>query len=398
MSVMDLANRMQGEMVRIRRHLHMNPELSFQERETSQLVRDELDKRGIPWVMAGEYGVVATIEGSQPGGMVALRADMDALPVHEANEGLDYASRRPGVMHACGHDAHTAMLIGAADVLMQSRDRIRGTVKLCFQQAEEVGGGAREIVAELKKHPVDSVFGIHLWSQIPTGLVSVQAGPRMAAGDLLTVTVHGTGCHGASPHEGADPIIAAAAFVQAVAAMMTRRVNATYPSVVTFGSIHGGDAGNVIPDEVTLKGSIRTTNNTIRKQLHEAIRTTAEGLSAVWNCRIAVDIRLGVDACINDPHCSQIATEAVTTLAGAGRLTDYQMLMASENFGDYLSEYPGVFALVGVGDQGLGTDFSHHHPRFNIDEAQLPLGAALHAQYAIGYLQDRASNHPPRDG
>lgn len=397
MSTLELAKDRHDDMIRIRRHLHMHPELSFKESKTSKLVQGELDKLGIPYVIAGDYGVVATIEGEQPGGVIALRADMDALPVQELNEGLGYESRTPGVMHACGHDGHTAMLIGAADVLMRSRDQIKGTVKLCFQQAEEVGGGSREILAELKKHDVDSVFGIHLWSQVPTGRVSVEPGPRMAAGDGLEIVVKGVGCHGASPHEGADPIIAAAALVQNIAAMMTRELNVAHPAVVTFGSIHGGDAGNVIPDQVKLKGSIRNTNYDVRNQLHEAIRRVARGTAETFRCEIEVNILKGVNACINDSHCSAIAAEAVTDLVGADRLIDYNMLMPSENFGDYLAEYPGVFAFVGTGDAALGTDYPHHHPRFNIDEAQLALGAALHAQYAIGYLRDAASNRPPSD-
>lgn len=396
MSIAEYARACHDDMVRIRRHLHMYPELSFQERETAALVCAELEKLGVPYVMVGEHGIVAIIEGDHPGGAVALRADMDALPVQEMNENLGYESRRPGVMHACGHDGHTAMLIGAAQVLARARDQIKGKVLLCFQQAEEVGGGTAEILEELRKHPVGSVFGIHLWSQVPSGRVSVQAGPRMAAGDAVVVTVTGQGCHGASAHEGADPIMAACALVQNIAAMMTREINVTSPSVVTFGSIHGGDAGNVIPDRVQLKGTVRATDNAIRHQIHQALHRVAQGTGAVYRCDIEVEIQRGVNACINDPHCSAIASEALAKIAGPDAAIDYPMLMASENFGDLLADYPGVFAFVGSGDAGLGTDFPHHHPRFNIDERQLALGAALHAQYAIDFLRDRAANTPPK--
>jgi amidohydrolase len=386
MDTLALAEAEHQYMVGIRRHLHHHPELSFQERETARLVCDELDKLAIPHVTVGEHNVIATIEGRRTDRMLALRADMDALPVQEANGDIDYASQNPGVMHACGHDGHVAMLLGAARVLAALRGQLEGTVKLCFQQAEEVGGGAAEILAELERFPIRSVFGIHLWSQIKAGLVSVEAGPRMAAGAGFDITVKGVGCHGANPDKGVDPIVAASAIVLNASVLISREVNPVHPTVLTFGQFHGGEAPNVIPSQVKLAGSIRNTNNATRAFLRDAFPSMVRATAEAYRCEVEIRLEEGAEICINDTACSDIAAAAVTALTGAAGLTRYDTIMASENFGFYLRKYPGVLAFLGTGDERLDTCWPHHHPRFNIDESQLPLGAALHAEYALRFF------------
>lgn len=382
-SIPDLAASFQDDMVQMRRSLHAAPELSFQERTTSELVRAELDKLGIPYELAGDYGVVATIEGNSTGQMVALRADMDALPIHEKNDHLSYRSATPGVMHACGHDGHVAMLLGAAKVFLQCRERMNGTVKLCFQQAEEKGGGTAEILKLLAPHPVKSAFAIHLWSEIESGKFSVQAGPRMAAGDNFEIVVHGVGCHGANPHRGVDPIVVAASIVTNVSHLISREIDPSHATALTFGKLHSGEAANVIPDKAVLAGTIRTTVREDQLHLQAALRRIVHNTAEAHRATAEVTIKRGGPMLFNEAASSQLAEETVKELYGAERLVAFAPLMVSENFGDFLEVYPGLMAFIGVRNESCGACFPHHHPQFNIDESALHLGAALHVGYAF---------------
>jgi len=373
-------------MCAIRRELHSLPELSLFERRTSQRIAEELDVIGVPYVRVGEFGIVATIEGARTDRVVALRADMDALPIQEDNPHLEYRAQTPGIMHACGHDGHVAMLLGAARILQQLKSQLQGTVKLCFQQAEEVGKGTRDILTELAKFPVETVFGIHLWSEIETGKISVEAGPRMAAGKAINITVHGAGTHGAYPNRGVDPVIASAAIVLNCSALVSREVDATDPVVLTFGQIHGGEAGNVIPEVVRLSGSLRTTSAETEAFLIEAVERVIQNTAATFRAKVEVTWPGGVPVVANDPTCSEVAKSAVHRLGLEGQITHFKTMMASENYADFLAIYPGVFALIGVRNEALGACYPHHHPKFNIDEEPLATGAALHAQYALDYF------------
>ena len=382
-SIPELAAVFQTYMVEMRRSLHASPELSFQERTTSELVQAELDKLGIPYEMAGDYGIVATIEGNSTGQMVALRADMDALPIHEKNDHLSYRSATPGVMHACGHDGHVAMLLGAAKVFLQCKSRMNGTVKLCFQQAEEKGGGTEEILKLLAPFPIKSAFAIHLWSEIESGKFSVQAGPRMAAGDNFEIVVQGVGCHGANPHRGVDPIVVAASIVTNVSHLISREIDPSHATALTFGKLHSGEAANVIPDKAVLAGTIRTTVKEDQTHLQAALRRVVQHTAETHRATAEVTIRRGGPMLFNDAGCSQLAEETVKELYGAERLITFAPLMVSENFGDFLEIYPGIMAFIGVRNAACGANFPHHHPQFNIDEDALHLGAALHVGYAL---------------
>lgn len=376
----------QNYMRTIRRELHRLPELSLHESRTSQRIATELENIGVPYVRVGDFGIVATIEGTRTDRVVALRADMDALPIQEDNPHLDYCSQTAGVMHACGHDGHVAMLLGAARILSQLKGQLNGTVKLCFQQAEEVGKGTQEILHELAKFPVETVFGIHLWSEIETGKISVEAGPRMAAGKAINITVRGTGTHGAYPNRGIDPMLASAAILMNCSALISREIDAVEPAVLTFGQIHAGEAGNVIPDIVRISGSLRTTSVETEKFLIEAVERVVKNTAASYRATAEVQWPGGVPVVANDPACSDIALTAVRHLGLEDRLILFRTMMASENYADFLTVYPGVFALIGVRNEALGACYPHHHPKFNIDEEPLATGAALHAQYAIDYF------------
>lgn len=382
-SVTEISRGYQDYMVDLRRRMHALPELSFQEQGTSQLVQRELAAMGIPFEVVGDYGVVATIEGTDTRQMVALRADMDALPIHEKNEHLDYCSKTAGVMHACGHDGHVAMLLGAARVFQQVKGEMPGTVKLCFQQAEERGGGTAEILKVLAPFPVKSAFAIHLWSEIESGKVSVQAGPRMAACDIFEIVVNGVGCHGANPHRGVDPIVVASSIVMNVSQLMAREIDPTHAAALTFGKFHSGEAGNVIPDKAVLAGTLRTTDQADQVHLQAALRRVVQSTADTFRATAEVTIRRGGSMLVNDAHSSQVAEQTVQELFGAGPLIPFPSLMVSENFGDFLAVYPGLMAFIGVRNERYGACFPHHHPQFNIDEDVLYMGAALHVGYAL---------------
>ena len=381
--VTELSRRYQDYMVALRRRMHALPELSFQEQGTSQLVQDELAAMDIAFEVVGDYGVVATIEGTSTGQMVALRADMDALPIHEKNDHLDYCSQTPGVMHACGHDGHVAMLLGAAKVFQHLKGTMNGTVKLCFQQAEERGGGTAEILKALAPFPVKSAFAIHLWSEIETGKVSVQAGPRMAAGDNFEIVVSGVGCHGATPQRGIDPIVVASAIVMNVSQVMAREIDPTHAAALTFGKFQSGEAANVIPDRAVLAGTIRTTDPADQAHLQTALRRVVANTAAAFRATAEVSIRRGGPLLANDARCSAVAEQAARALFGAEAVIGFPPLMVSENFGDFLEVYPGLMALIGARNVQTGACFAHHHPQFNIDEDVLYMGAALHVGYAL---------------
>ncbi|MBY0411309.1 MAG: amidohydrolase [Burkholderiaceae bacterium] len=384
--IAELALEFQDYMVAQRRHLHRSPELSFEERLTSNHVRAELDRLQIPYEVAGDYGVVATIEGQNAERMVALRADMDALPIQEINTHLEYCSQHAGVMHACGHDGHVAMLLGAAQMLVKMRDQIPGTVKLCFQQAEERGGGTAEILKLLAPHPVRGAFAIHLWSEIETGKFSVQAGPRMAAGDNFDIHIEGLGCHGATPQRGIDPIVVAAAIVNGASHLISREIDPTHAAALTFGKLHSGNAGNVIPQSAALAGTLRTTDKNDQVQLQAALRRVVEHTAQAHRAHATIDIRRGGTMLVNDARESERAHAVVQSLYGAEALISFPSLMVSENFGDFLEVYPGLMAFIGVRNEACGATFAHHHPQFNIDEAVLHQGAALHVGYAVNCL------------
>lgn len=378
-------------LIALRRELHMQPELSFSERDTALRIRAELDRLDIPWEAVGEHGIVATITGTRTDQAVLLRADMDALPIQEENEALSYRSRRPGVMHACGHDGHVALLLGAAQLLKQRQSRLQGMVKLCFQQAEERGGGTAEMIAHLRGQPLVSAFAIHLWSELQAGQICTRSGPRMAGCDNFEILLQGRGTHGAHPHRGIDPLLAAAAVAQEASLLPRREIDPTHPAVLSFGKLQSGQAGNVIPQRAELAGSIRWALPEDGDRLKAALERVVHNVAAAHRVEASLTIRRGGGALVNDAADSALATDCVRELYGPQAVTLFPPLMVSENFGDFFALCPGLMALVGAQNEAVGACYPHHHPRFNIDESALSQGAALMAQYAIRRLAPAAA-------
>ena len=387
LNIKELANKELDYMVGIRRELHQHPELSLQEKWTSNRICQELDSMNIDYVIVGDYGIVATIEGQNTNNMLALRADMDALPVNEENDHLEYKSTITDVMHACGHDAHVAMLLGAAKILLQIKNDIPGTIKLCFQQAEEVGGGAKEILDELDKFPIKTAFGIHIWSEIESGKVSVQPGPRMSGGTGWSVHFKGKGTHGAIPEDGISPIIVGSSFVLALNSARAYEISPLKTIAITIGAFNGGHIGNVIPEEAKIIGTIRVFSEEDKQQALALIQRVADHTAKAYNATAVFSDNGGIPPLINDIKCTEIAQKSVETIDSKDALTDFHLLMPSENYGLYIKKYPGLMAFIGGKNDQTGCHYAHHHPKFNIDEKAMVLGAALHAQYSIDFLK-----------
>jgi amidohydrolase len=358
-------------VVALRRELHRHPELAYQETGTAArivgfLQDSTLDLR----TGVGGTGLVAQTRGGQ-GKTVLLRVDMDGLPLQEQTA-APYASEEPGRMHACGHDGHVAIGAGAARVL--AKRRLPGTVRLLFQPAEEGEGGAQAVIRDGVADGVDMVLGIHLWNELPVGVIGVKAGPLMAAVDRLKIVVRGRGGHGGMPHRTADPVVAAAQLVVALQAIVSREVSPLQSAVVTIGAIHGGEAFNVIPDEVTLKGTIRSFDPVLRASMVERINRMAGGVASAFGCRAEVEIRAGNPAVINDEAVAAVARRAAVRVVGEDQVVLPEPSMGGEDMSVYFERAPGCFVFVGSANREKGLDHPHHSPFFDFDEEALAIG------------------------
>lgn len=368
-----------------RRHLHANPELSLQERETSAFVCRTLSELGVPFVAGvGGHGVVATISRGASNRSVGLRADMDALPITETT-GLGYASRTPGVMHACGHDGHTASLLGAAALL--SRDTgWTGTVHLVFQPAEEGYGGARAMLADglFTRFPMERIFGYHNWPGLEAGTVMVHNGAVMAAGARLDLVVDGHAGHAAMPHLTRDPMLAAAHLLIALQSVVARNVDPLESAVLSICMVEGGVASNQIPSQATLRGTFRTHTAAVRDLVEAGICRIAAGVGQTFDVQVGVEIRHGVSTTTNRPAEAALAAEAATQM-GATLRQDLPPSMAGEDFGWYLDEKPGAFAWIGNGPTRPGAEL--HNPGYDFNDAILPVASGWLAAVARRALQ-----------
>jgi amidohydrolase len=374
------------ELTDCRRDLHRNPELGFEVHRTAGLVADRL--RGLGAEVrtgVGRTGVVGVLRAPRANGpAVLLRADMDALPVQEV-EGRDYGSQVPGRMHACGHDGHTAMLLGAAQLLAAERTRLSRDVVLLFQPAEEGGGGAEAMIGDgaLEVVPVGSAYALHLWSSFPAGTAWVRVGPIMAAQDEFTARIRGRAGHGALPHEALDPILAAAHALTSLQAVISRSLDPVEPGVVTVGSFHAGSAPNVIPDEAVLEGTLRSFAPAVREMLRRRVREVLEGTAAAHGCRAEMELRPGYPAVVNDPEAVARVRKAGETVFGPEGMRETAPLAAAEDFAYFAQRLPAAFVLVGAGNAARGITAPHHAPDFDLDESVLPLGAELLARIAL---------------
>ncbi|RPI18430.1 MAG: amidohydrolase [Ignavibacteriae bacterium] len=381
--IKDLARKYSGNIIELRRTIHQNPEVAFKEYETSKLVYNKLSKLKLNRVdKITETGVVALLNDKSTK-CVGLRADLDALPIHE-NTGLPFASKNPGVMHACGHDAHTAMLYGAALILSELKDELNGNVKFIFQPAEEKNpGGASILVKEgvLNNPRVNAIFGQHVIVDKPAGTLGFYPGVMMASQDELYITIYGKTGHGAKPHLTIDPIVAASQVILALQTIVSRNTSPYDPVVITIGKIEGGSATNIIPAEVKLSGTIRTLNEKLRKKTLKQIDRTIKGITSASGAKYKFEISPGYPELINDEQLTDFATETAKEFIGSRNVFEAERLMGAEDFAFYLKKVPGTFYRIGVGNT---TDI--HTPTINLDESALSTGAGFMAYLAWNYL------------
>ncbi|MFP4383630.1 MAG: M20 family metallopeptidase [Spirochaetia bacterium] len=366
------------EIIRLRRHFHQNPETAFREVKTSSKIAEYLQNLGIK-VKRGyaETGLTALVEGSGEGPTVMYRADMDALPVQENNPHLDFRSRNAGISHACGHDAHMAVALGAAKIVNQNRKNLRGSVLFVFQPSEEAApGGAERMIEEgaLDSPVPDTVLGMHVWQDFPVGRIAVSPGPVFASTDEFTVTVTGSGGHGALPHKTTDTISCAARIALALQEIPSREINPLTPFVLSLGQIHGGSAYNIIPGKAEIQGTIRCFDKETREFAKERIREISEGIASTFRCGCGLSFWDGYPALVNDPETTAILRQTVKEIfPDRNIITDYRT-MGSEDFAYYLEKAPGCFFLIGSRNDSKGLTASHHSADFDIDEDALSFG------------------------
>lgn len=363
-----------------RRHFHAHPELRWEERETAAHCAEALVQYGFEV----ETGLAGTAVAARlrlgPGPTVLLRSDMDAVPVEET-PGRPYGSTRPGVMHACGHDGHMAMLLGVARALHEAGppEDVSGTLALLFQPAEEGGAGGKTVVETgvLDRWDVAEVFALHLWSGFPTGEVLCPGGPFLASSDHFRLELHGVGTHGAQPHLGRDPVVAAAGLVLALQTVVSRSVDPLAGAVLTIGELSAGCTHNVVPDSARLQGTFRAFSPEVRREVEEGLRRVAAGTCATYGVTHELDIHTGYPPTINAPRQAEALRDAASRVPGLGPVRGDARLPIAEDFAFYLERRPGALALLGCGDPSRGLDAPHHSPRFDLDERALPLGAEL---------------------
>jgi amidohydrolase len=371
-----------------RRYLHAHPELSFEEHETSAFVEQTLRSFGALEIeRPAGTAVVARLQGARPGKVVVLRADMDALPILEEND-VPYVSTRPGVMHACGHDGHTAMLLGAAQILVERRHELSGEVRFVFQHAEELPpGGARSVVDSGVVDGADLIAGVHLLSGLETGKVSSVPGAVMAAADLFTLEIVGRGGHGANPHETVDPVAVAAQVITNLQQIVARETDPFDSVVVSVTTLAAGSARNVIPGSVRLGGTVRTLSVARRAEVRDAMERVIAGLTSAHRATYQFGFEVGYDPVVNDRGAAAAVQRAIVQELGESALVEFPPVMGGEDFSAYCAVAPAAFFWVGSGNDELGTAFPHHHPRFDIDEAALRDGIAVFVRTALDALR-----------
>jgi amidohydrolase len=370
-----------------RRHLHQNPELSFHEEETSRFVYETLESfGGLELSRPTPTSVVARLVGEKPGRTVALRADMDALPITEEND-FEFVSKNESVMHACGHDGHTAMLLGAAKVLLGMREEIEGEVRFVFQHAEELyPGGAQELVEAGVMEEVDAVFGIHLWSQLEVGKIGVVYGPMLAAPDTFKIIVEGKGGHAAMPHQTADAIAIGAQVVTNLQHVVSRNTDPLDKAVVSVTKFIGGTTHNVIPGSVELEGTVRTLDEEVRKEIPKTMERIIKGVTGAHGASYSFEYQRGYRPVVNDEAVTRVVEKTAREVFGEAALEMMRPIMGGEDFSAYQQVTPGTFLFVGAGNEEKGIIAPHHHPRFTVDEDALEDGVKMHVNTAFRLL------------
>ena len=384
--IKELAKKYSGEFIEVRHHIHSHPELSYQEFQTSLFIQKKLAECNIPFKLMATTGVVGLIEGKNPSSQtIALRADMDALPIQEAND-VNYKSKNPGVMHACGHDVHTTCLLGAAKILSETKQEWEGTVKLIFQPGEEKNpGGASLMIKEgvLENPSPGKIFALHVHPGMEVGQFSFRGGMVMASADEIYITITGKGGHAAAPQHTIDTILIASHLVISLQQIISRNNDPFNPSVLSITSIKGGDTTNVIPSEVRLMGTFRAMNEEWRFKAHELIKKYATDLVQSMGAEIDITIDVGYPFVLNDEKLSASAMEYAKQYAGMDNVTETELRMGAEDFAYYSHKTPACFFRLGAGNKSKGITSGVHTPTFNIDERAIEHGMGMMAWLAV---------------
>lgn len=387
MNISQLVKNEEKYIVELRRYFHANPEPSLKEYNTANRIENELKALNIPYERVGETGVIAYIGDSKKGKTVALRADIDALEIEEVNE-VEYASVNKGLMHACGHDAHIASLLGAAKVLKSKEDEINGSIKLIFQQAEEIGQGARQFVSKGHLKDVDNVFGIHVSSDLDTGKISVTPGPIAASCDYFKIKITGKSSHVSKPHTGVDALYIASQVVVNLQSIVSRETDPTDTVVVGIGVLNSGTRYNIVAKDAVLEGTYRTFSRETRSKTRDSIERIVKSIADAHGGKAEIEFRSYASPVINDEDSSLFAAEVAKEIVDEDNvITNQEKSLGADDFAEFQAEVPGVYAYVGTRNPlDKGTQYPHHNERFNIDEKSLLVATELYIQYALKYL------------
>ncbi len=381
-----------SEVVEVRRALHRIPEVGFNEKRTSEFVTRMLEELGL-YVRTGvaKTGVVGLLRGAQPGRTILLRADMDALPLQEAT-GLRFASTNGGVMHACGHDGHMAILLTTAKILAKHKARLRGNVKFVFQPAEEGPGGAKQMIDErvLTRPRVQAALGFHLWNGLEVGTIGVAGGPVMACLDRIDIVIEGVGGHGAMPHQAVDPIVASAHAITALQTVVSREIPPTDPAVVTIGTINGGSAYNIIGEKVEMSGTVRVFNHELRKSMPERLDRILRSTAGALRASHKLSYTFGYPPTVNDEEMTRLVREVARSVVGPRNVTTPGKSTGAEDVSFFLEAVPGCYFFVGSRNTAKGITAPHHNPKFDFDEAALPIAVEMMVRAAVAYLHGRS--------
>ncbi len=376
-AIIQSAKKIEEYIIQTRRHIHKHPETSFEEEKTATFIEEELTKIGLEPIRIAKTGIMCIIEGKSGDGTIALRADIDALNIQEENE-KEYKSQNPGKMHACGHDGHTAALLGAAHVLVQFKDKIKGKIKLIFQPAEEGGGGGKIIVDEGHLNDVDEIFGIHLWQELPAGTIGLRKGGFLASADEFTITITGKGGHAASPHLSIDPTSVLIDIYNALQKLISREINPFADVVLTTPVLIGSDAFNVIPTKAAIKGTLRTYDSEIRSYILERMETIIKGYAKAWRCTGGMTLdKISYPPLINHDESVDKAKKILSEL---DEVQSVDPSLGGEDFAFYLQKTKGAFLALGIKNEEKGVGlYPHHHPKFDIDEEVLWKATAIYS-------------------
>lgn len=387
MDIREKITEVEDYVINLRRHFHMNPELSWEEVETSNVIAEELDKMGIEYKRVKKTGIIGTIKGGKEGKTLGIRADIDALPVKEET-GLEFASKVDGKMHACGHDAHAAILLGTAKVLNEIKEDLAGDVRLIFQPAEEYiqDSGAKYLSQDEDVLNIDRIIALHIWANIESGKAALREGPIMASADTFDIYVEGKSGHGAQPNQTIDPIVAGSMVVNALQTIVSRENNPKDAQVISVTAFNSGSSKNVIPQEAHLEGTTRSFNNELRDGFEEQMRRVLDGVAMTTRAKITLDYHDGTPATINEKEATELGIKVVKEVFGEeGFVPDFDLQMGGEDFAKYLVNTPGcLLFLGGAGEKGC---FAQHNEKFELAEDSFKLGVEYFVKYALEYLK-----------